>query len=109
MNFLRKYWMPILAYPAMVLIFSGLSGCGFTRYGDAARTVVKEAGKKAAAAGLQNTLWALCRATPIGAVRDRFMVGSDQWKAYAHICEIPYANVPVKSIPVERSELPDAR
>ncbi len=79
--------------PLMIVAFSMVAACGQTRYGEAARIVIKERGKKAARATLENTLWTLCRAIPVGAVRDRFMQGSKQWSAYVGICKIPYQSV----------------
>ena len=67
-----------------------LTGCGQTTWGSDVSASVKDRGKTAAAAMLENAVWILCRVTPIGAIKDQFMVGSRQWRAYSSICEVPH-------------------
>jgi len=98
----------MLVYPFMVVTLLGIAGCGQTTAGDAARSYVKEHGKKAAAYTLENTLWTLCRAVPVGAVRDRFMQGSKQWAAYVGICDIPYQSVILGEVTIVPSRVTEA-
>jgi hypothetical protein len=49
-----------------------IGGCGFTPQGDAIKNLIKTYGEDASAEGLINAEWFLCRAAPIGAVKDRY-------------------------------------
>lgn len=61
-----------------------LAGCTSL---NVARTQVRQTGKEVAAEALDTDLWVMCRATPVGAVIDRFGASPDQWAAYGTLCE----------------------
>jgi hypothetical protein len=63
-----------------------LAGCGLTPQGEAIRRTVAEEGREAAAAGLENAEWYICRASPVGAVVDRYGSSEGQWGAWSAIC-----------------------
>ena len=49
-----------------------LSACGLTPQGDALRAALVRGGATAADRLVENSVWALCQAAPIGAVRREF-------------------------------------
>lgn len=59
-----------------------VSGCT-SNVGQAARAYVAEKGQDEAAAGLENAEWYLCRASPVGAVIDRY---GAKWEAWRALC-----------------------
>lgn len=63
-----------------------LAGCGLTPQSDAVRGAVAERGRAAAAAGLENAEWYICRASPVGAVVDRYGAAQAQWDAWSQLC-----------------------
>jgi hypothetical protein len=63
-----------------------LAGCGLTPQGDFVRGAVATQGREAAAAGLENAEWYICRASPVGAVVDRYGVSEGRWGAWTDIC-----------------------
>lgn len=63
-----------------------LAGCGLTPQGDFIRSTVATQGREAAAAALENTEWALCRAMPVGAILDRYGRSQEQADAWRTIC-----------------------
>ena len=91
---------PALALVAALLF---LGGCGFTPQGDLIRDVVKQSTQKAGEAGLQNAIWFLCEAAPVGAVKR--MYGGEKADAYVKLCEAGSAGgiiAPVAPV-IERS------
>lgn len=68
-----------------ILILSVIFLTGCTSL-NVARTQVREQGREVAAEALDTDLWYLCRATPIGAVADRFQDPQD-WTAYNRLCQ----------------------
>lgn len=69
-----------------VLLAVLLTGCGLTPQGDAFRGAVAERGREAAAQGLENAEWYMCRASPVGAILDRYGQSNDRWDSYRGIC-----------------------
>ncbi len=67
-----------------------VASCGFTTQGDFFREVVKQKGKKIAGQTLENSVWYLCRGSPIGAVKDRFGVSDEKILAYNNICKTDF-------------------
>lgn len=64
-----------------------LTGCSLTPYDDYAQDYISKEGKESAAQLLQSTEWYLCRAAPIGSIRDRYF-GTSQWSGYLKLCRI---------------------
>ncbi len=64
-----------------------LAGCGLTPEGDLFRAAVREEGKTAAAKGLSNAEWYMCRAASVGAIKDRYGHVPDKVTAYMIICK----------------------
>ncbi len=62
-----------------------LGACGFTPQGNLIREVVKQGAQKAGDAGLQNAVWFLCEAAPVGSVKRRY--GGDKAEAYNRLCD----------------------
>ncbi len=63
-----------------------LAGCGLTPQGDALRAAVTEGGRTAAAAALENAEWWQCRASPVGAILDRYCKSQDTCEAWHTLC-----------------------
>ena len=82
---------------AAVLALVALNACGFTSQGDFLRSTVADRGREAAAEGLINAEWFLCRAVPIGAIRDRYGPSPERMAAYNTICNLP--ETPVNLVP----------
>ena len=82
--------MRLILAAAAVLV---LGGCGFTPQGDFLRSAVADRGRGAAAAGLENAEWFLCRVALIGAVRDRYGSPPERMAAYNTLCSAPSAPV----------------
>lgn len=61
-------------------------GACTSSYGKAIQGTVREIGKAEAAATLDNAIWWQCRASPIGAVTDRFGQGTEAWEAWLRLC-----------------------
>ena len=76
---LRTLWPFIIASLS-------LAGCGLTPQGEAIRQTIAEQGREAAAAGLENAEWYICRASPVGAVVDRYGTSETQWSAWSTLC-----------------------
>ena len=77
------------------LIFLGfllLSACSLTNYDDLAEQYIKSEGKQTAAQALENAEWYICRASPIGSIKDRYL-GTKKWQGYLLLCEINPADV----------------
>lgn len=66
--------------------FLPLAGCGLTPQGDLLRSEVASQGREAAATALENTEWALCRAMPVGAIKDRYGRSAELSAAYNQLC-----------------------
>jgi hypothetical protein len=79
---MRRHAMAALGAAFLIL----LGGCGFTPQGDAFRSGVAEEGRAAAAAALENAEWLLCRALPVGAIKDRYGRTEDMAAAYDRLC-----------------------
>ena len=65
---------------------AALAGCGLTPQGDALRAAVSEGGRTAAAAALENAEWWQCRASPVGAILDRYCKSQDTCEAWHTLC-----------------------
>ena len=63
-----------------------LAGCGLTPQGDALRAAITEGGRAAAAAALENAEWWQCRASPVGAILDRYCKSKDTCEAWHTVC-----------------------
>ena len=63
-----------------------LAGCGLTPQGNLVRSEVASQGREAAATALENTEWALCRAMPVGAIKDRYGRSAELTAAYNQLC-----------------------
>lgn len=56
---------------AMIVILATVAACTSPQ-GALLRDVVADRGRAEAAAGLENAEWWICRASPVGAIRDRY-------------------------------------
>ena len=74
---------------AATLLGLFLAGCTLTPQGDAFRGAVAETGRAAAAQGLENAEWYICRASPVGAVVDRYGASPERWANWSGICLNP--------------------
>jgi hypothetical protein len=71
-----------------------VAGCGLTPQGDLVRQTVRDRGAEVEDAGVQNTLWFLCKGASIGAIQ-RFFAGSgERAAAWSTLCREP-ADLPV--------------
>jgi len=64
-----------------------LSACGFTSSGDTYREAFKAKGKKVAGQTLENAEWVICRAAPVGSVKDRYGISEEKALAYRNLCK----------------------
>lgn len=72
---------------ASIIVMLFATGCGLTSQGDVLRNTVREKAKAVAAQSLENSEWYMCRASPVGAIKDRYSAsGALSW-AYNTICE----------------------
>ncbi len=78
--------MQILPLASAITIIVLLGGCGLTTVGDNLRADTATKGREAAAAALENAEWLLCRAMPVGAIKDRYGRSSEQAEAYSTLC-----------------------
>lgn len=78
--------MKPLAAAVLAVSILPLAGCGLTAQGNMVRSEVAGQGREAAAAALENTEWALCRAMPVGAVKDRYGRSAELSAAYNSLC-----------------------
>lgn len=58
--------------PAAILAAFLLSACGLTPAGDVIRETVAAKGRVVGGQMLENAEWVMCRAAPVGAVKDRY-------------------------------------
>ena len=72
--------------PSAVIVMLALSACGLTSQGDSFRSTVADKGREAAAKGLEDAEWWICRASPIGAVRDRYGRSEALAEAWNALC-----------------------
>ena len=63
-----------------------MSACGLTSGGDSLRANTAIKGREAAAAALENAEWLLCRAMPVGAIKDRYGRTAETAAAYSRLC-----------------------
>ena len=77
-----KSHYPLLVAALLVLTISVLSGCAEVA---AFRSGVATHGSDAADQALETTLWALCNASPVGAINRRFKT-QDEIEAYQRLC-----------------------
>jgi len=78
--------MKAFAVALMAAIFLPLAGCGLTPQGNLVRSEVASQGRQAAATALENAEWALCRALPVGAIKDRYGRSAELSEAYNRLC-----------------------
>ncbi len=62
----------IYAASAAVLAAFVLASCGLTPQGEQIRQTIAAKGKIVGGAMLENAEWVICRAAPVGAVKDRY-------------------------------------
>lgn len=62
-----------------------LSGCSTDR-GVFARKTLQELGRAESAAALENSIWWICRASPIGSIRDRYGRSEIAWNSWRNMC-----------------------
>lgn len=75
--------------PTIAAVLGGvllLGGCGVTPEGNAFRVAAQETGRTVAAQSLDNAMWYMCRASPVGAVVDRFGQSDVQRQAWVDLC-----------------------
>lgn len=87
-NFQHRDWQlkpRLLSTFGAILLALMLAGCGFTPQGNLIREVVKQSTQKAGDVGLQNAIWFLCEAAPVGSVKRRY--GGDKADAYNRLCD----------------------
>ncbi len=58
--------------PAAILAAFLLNACGLTPQGDAVREAIATKGRVVGGKMLENAEWVMCRAAPVGAVKDRY-------------------------------------
>ena len=84
-----------------ILIAIGLmffvSGCGLTADGNALRDLLEERGKTAAAESLETAEWYICRAAPVGSIKDRYFTTAEKTMAYYTLCK----TLPTFVLPIE--------
>ena len=73
----------VLAWAAVLTAVGLLNGCAEYSAGSAA---FRAEGRIVAAEALDATLWATCRAAPVGSIIDRFGQNADAWAAYGRMC-----------------------
>lgn len=78
--------MKAISAALMAAFFVPLAGCGLTAQGNLVRSEVASQGREAAATALENTEWALCRAMPVGAIKDRYGRSAELSEAYNRLC-----------------------
>jgi hypothetical protein len=69
---------------ALVLL-AALSGCT-SMQGQAIEAAMRETGRAEAAAALDTAEWFRCRASPVGAIVDRYGANEARWSAYRQLC-----------------------
>ena len=79
---------------AAVSALAALNACGFTPQGGFLRSAVADRGREAAAAGLENAEWFLCRAAPVGAIKDRYGASLERMDAYNVMCNPAWVPIP---------------
>jgi hypothetical protein len=84
MNAMR--WSQMLKLSVAAIISLGLLGGCATVEGQAITAGVREMGKNEAAAALEGVDWYRCRASPVGAVMDKYAINGDAWTAYVVSC-----------------------
>lgn len=70
-----------------VLILFAVTSCGLTPQGDVLRNTIREKAEAVAAQSLENSEWYICRGSPVGAVKDRYITSPALMWAYNTICE----------------------
>jgi hypothetical protein len=72
----------LAAFMAALLICGG----GLTPGGVSLRASTAIKGREAAAAALEKAQWLLCRAMPVGAIKDRYGRSAELAAAYSRLC-----------------------
>jgi hypothetical protein len=102
---MTRLWKARPVLPAVIVaplaLGVPLAGCGLTPQGQAIRQTIAEEGRAAAAAGLENAEWYICRASPVGAVVDRYGASETQWQAWSTLCLDRTAAVAERPLPDE--------
>lgn len=75
-----------IKFCSILLISLSVAACGFSTKGDFFREAIKQKGKKIAGQTLENSVWYICRGSPVGAVKDRFGISDEKTEAYNNIC-----------------------
>ncbi len=63
-----------------------LAGCSLTPAGRALQDDIERYGREAAAAALEQAEWWQCRASPVGAILDRYCKSEDSCAAWKTLC-----------------------
>jgi hypothetical protein len=100
-KFIARSLARILGWAAYLQVMAiAIAGCS-TVQGQALEVAAREIGRAEAAAALDNADWWRCRASPVGAVVDRYGASTMRWDAYRQSC--------VGFWPAEQTTLPIQR